>query len=1576
MTVLTKKVHLKSGNLARYIMNTALQIFNPKMKRLIISFLAIVGFSFAVYTPAAQATHVMGADITYKCIDTLKFKFTIKYYRSCNGVAFSNPSSQTKIKCATGGSSASVSLSLVGIRDVTPVCATATKPCNPKNTGFTGEGIEEHEYTVTIDFNKSPYSSLIGSGSSKCCQFIIETGQCCRNSNITSGAANQNFYTFAMMDLCKAPCNSSPSLTTEPIAFLCCNQPFYYNNGASDTSNYDSLSYSFANPLRAQNSNISYSGAYSYTKPFKAYDPTGKGIVNQNANPPIGIFLDPKTGDLIFTPEKCDEVTVAVLEVKEWRKKSSGSGHDLIGITRRDMQFITKTCPGNNPPIIDGPYSYNVCEGTQLCFNVTTDDKVKVPPPPLKAPDPDTVIIKWNRGIPGATFTVVNPTALHQTGRFCWTPPPGSASDLPYSFTVTARDNACPLNAVTVRAFTVLVKPIAEATRDIDTLDCGRYSVESTPGENFKTPAKYTWQLRDTNGVLIFDRKKAYFESTGSFISSKQQDTILFRSGGTYIIQHTINNKSNCPNDYYDTLVVPPLLEVDLAFGPDTFVCAGTVLRLQPAIVNGSQPISYAWGTGDTTPYKDVEVPNRTSDTTFYVEIKDKFNCIAWDSVTVFLKENPLVFIGPDRRICSYDTIMLIPNDSLAYWDDPRDTTEIKISQGDTLFKEWYLNGGLISRDTILVANLEGEYVIKVIDSLGCFATDTMFLNVNDTVQANAGPDMTLCWDEVLVLAAKGLDTATKSYQTGTYRWYEITTPPQKDYIGTMDTVTYNIRATTEFLLELYISEDTTTCFDSDSVLITVNPLPIVKMPSNMEVCCDAGVINLRIPEDPNAKGGVWSCKKNPSYVSNAYIFETAKACGTTTTVHEITYTYVDPTTGCVKNDSFQIKINPLPSVELRNGYFCQDKEIVHLKNDKIIKLPGNPSLGSQQWNCIDCKTYDWSKILKDLGSGGAGAPQEFILQIDEKSMPLGAKASDTIYIEFVYRSQFGCYNRDTALIAVTKVPKIDFAGFPELCWDEGIVELKEISNVTPNDGYWSAYDTMPGTYRAAKDLNNALNFGALQGDTLNTFGTPKPAYPAPYLYYMRYYHDRSGCPTFRDTILIINPLPEPQIIEGPLQIVTNNEPYLFCETNNDIALTGTPAGGTWSSPYGGAMVANSFRPQASPVDQPFYIRYDFVSIKGCRGKDSVQVQIEALPEIDILNADTAICRVDNGMTLAITASYSNTAGITWLAFSGGSVDNTTSATTNFTFNTPSDSVYTRNLYVQTAAGNACPFEDDLFTVTIHPLPKADIVVDNPAGCNPHTGIITTTMNNGVDPGSAKYEWSYTDGASDNTQNPSHQYTTDGTNTATLKLTSAFGCDTTLSLDVDVYPIPVALFTPDPDNSTTAALPRFYFTSKSKVANVLGATIDKYEWDFGDPAAVDDTSTSVNPLFWYPADTGTYTVTLNVTTNHGCTDQFTYPVVIGPDILVFIPNAFSPDGGGPQPNDGFRAIVNEGVQAYHLIIFNRWGERMFETDDREAEWDGTFLGLPCQQDVYAYYLEVTSWSGEPYTYSGTVTLIR
>ncbi|MBR9861178.1 gliding motility-associated C-terminal domain-containing protein, partial [bacterium] len=180
---------------------------------------------------------------------------------------------------------------------------------------------------------------------------------------------------------------------------------------------------------------------------------------------------------------------------------------------------------------------------------------------------------------------------------------------------------------------------------------------------------------------------------------------------------------------------------------------------------------------------------------------------------------------------------------------------------------------------------------------------------------------------------------------------------------------------------------------------------------------------------------------------------------------------------------------------------------------------------------------------------------------------------------------------------------------------------------------------------------------------------------------------------------------------------------------------------------------------------------------------------------------------------------------------------------------------------------------------------------------------------------------------------------------------------------------------PDPNNFTTAALPRFKFNNESSVDPILGSSIVRNSWDFGDLATDKDTSNEESPSYYYEADTNTYQVELIVETNFGCKDTFVYPVVVGPDLIVYIPNAFTPNEAGPAENDDFKAIIS-GEKSMELIIFDRWGEIMFRTTEKEEEWDGTYKGVPVQQDVYSYLLKVTALNDEVYTYTGTITLIR
>jgi len=88
-----------------------------------------------------------------------------------------------------------------------------------------------------------------------------------------------------------------------------------------------------------------------------------------------------------------------------------------------------------------------------------------------------------------------------------------------------------------------------------------------------------------------------------------------------------------------------------------------------------------------------------------------------------------------------------------------------------------------------------------------------------------------------------------------------------------------------------------------------------------------------------------------------------------------------------------------------------------------------------------------------------------------------------------------------------------------------------------------------------------------------------------------------------------------------------------------------------------------------------------------------------------------------------------------------------------------------------------------------------------------------------------------------------------------------------------------------------------------------------------------------------------------------------------------VPTAFSPEGTGPKLNNTFYAVVN-GEKTFHIEVFNRWGEMLWKSDNKQENWNGKFKNENCQQDVYAWVVKVTGYDGEEYRYEGTVTLLR
>jgi hypothetical protein len=963
----------------------------------------------------AIANHVLGSDITYKKVDSLQFEITLTVYRACGASAFS---SKQEITLQCGSTSLTDSISRYAIQEVNLTCDTATNICTPQNSASgSSNGLERHIYKDTFDFTSSPFNSL-----ASCSGMLrVSFSQCCRT--YAGNGASSNHYNYAQFNLQAA--NASPIITSDPSYKVCVNQPVLYNIGAIDTVDYDSISYSWTAPLTSRGWALSYPGTIYPFLPWDVYDPRpGGGSPFPSASPPIGLYLDPKTGDVIFTPTS-SQVSVYVHEIKEWHLDSTGT-RVHVGTIRREMTYKSDSCASNNPPIVNGPFSYNVCEGNELCFNITTSDRVFTPPPPASAPAPDTVLLSWNEGIPGASFTILDTAARLKTGRFCWTPDYASASDLPYSFRVAVKDGQCTSGGRSSRGFRIRVKKRAYTTPTISKVSNTTYSVNSVVDSNsIVWTANYAWLLSDSSQNSILDSLTGKFKSTGFYVSNLSTDTLYLNRNQTYIIKHTINNSPlNCPSIYFDTIKVDSLLETLIDYPADTTICAGSDLTLNTSTVFAQGPVSFQWYKNDTTllvgdtfASLTFTYTDRLGDNTYSVVVSDSSGQHNLDKVRIRSLDNFKQNFNRVYSACFGASITLVL-DSLYYnlqWDKPVDTSyiytaqnnrsisltyqdsflclyndsidfnfnslpvseltdsvtcgfEIELDPGEHSFYRW---SNLLYTRKVTVTN-SGSYSVQLIDSNGCSSRDTVDITIHKA-RISLGSDTTVCTDSIILTSSA----------IGGYLW------------NTMDT-TISVKLFTSGLYWLQVT-DSNGCKPRDSINVNVYSAPTLDLGKDTGFC---------------TKSFTLSAPLNYSYLWNTGATSASVTYYSTSGTYWVTIT---DTNSCHATDTINVGLYPPATVTLGNDTaFCGDSLL-------LTVAPGN--------------SYSWS-LGDTVNSSVVYSSGDQWVQLTDSN---GCLASDTINVTLFspIRESLG---NDTAL-----------------CGDSLLLTLAPGNNYT-----WSTGDTLP----------------------------------------------------------------------------------------------------------------------------------------------------------------------------------------------------------------------------------------------------------------------------------------------------------------------------------------------------------------------------------------------------------------------------------------------------------------------------------------------------------------------------------
>jgi gliding motility-associated-like protein len=465
-------------------------------------------------------------------------------------------------------------------------------------------------------------------------------------------------------------------------------------------------------------------------------------------------------------------------------------------------------------------------------------------------------------------------------------------------------------------------------------------------------------------------------------------------------------------------------------------------------------------------------------------------------------------------------------------------------------------------------------------------------------------------------------------------------------------------------------------------------------------------------------------------------------------------------------------------------------------------------------------------------------------------------------------------------------------------------------------------------------------------------------------------------CPAVTDTMKIAI-VPIAAVNAGPNQYVCSNTPT--------ISLAGivnsNTNGGSWSGSGGGTFI---------PGNTALNATYSMTSSDASNGSvtftltatgnapcpavtDTVKIKIKIPAQVNA-GPDLIMCSSSPAIALGGTVSAGSSTGI-WNTFGTGNFSPANTAL-NATYNASSADINNGTVYlVLTSTNNdVCPAASDTTKLTI--IKKPTINLKNDTIICSYQNPLKIVAN--VTGGSGSYVWS-TSGSGTFTfaggLNAVY-YTMSAADIAAgfvkLTITSVFNgpCgDLSANINVIINPAPIADFTP---STYTANIPNdpVQFTNQSTGAN-------SYYWIFGDGGFTN----LVNPIHNY-VTVGYYTVSLIATNQYGCKDTTDKVIKVISDIQfpnVFTPNLNGSNGGSYNPNDYSNDVFfpyTSGVTDYHLRIFNRWGELIFESQDINVGWDGYFNGKLCQQDAYVWKADVKFFDGRKYNKTGNVTLLR
>jgi gliding motility-associated-like protein len=805
-------------------------------------------------------------------------------------------------------------------------------------------------------------------------------------------------------------------------------------------------------------------------------------------------------------------------------------------------------------------------------------------------------------------------------------------------------------------------------------------------------------------------------------------------------------------------------------------------------------------------------------------------------------------------------------------------------------------------------------------------------------------------------------------------------------------------------------------CTTKDSTTIEIDSIPDASLIAQAPLCNNNDSVQI-VPVYNS--GGTFS---GGSYVSNIGWFNPWL---TAPGAHKVYYSFTDGN-GCGNNDSLAINVNAVPDASINlAGPFCQNdgnQNITPTTNsgglfsgssitsagvfDPLNAIPGpnkvyydftdnngcqnidstyivvdtvpDASMNKATQACVNAPVFDITAVYN---SGGTFSGGSYISNTGQFSPKVATVGLHVVYYSFI--DSKGCQSIDSQFVKVDSFPNAAIVPPADICVNGGNTSILPLENFggtfsggafITNDGifdpsiagvgdfklYYTVLDNnlcnnvdstsihvngLPdasindagplcennNTYTLTPKVNTGGTFSG--GMFINAAGEFDPAVAKTGTHKVFYqYTDGNNCVNLDSNLVIVNEIPDASVTPaGP-----------FCQNGGDQQLAAqVNPGGIFYMDQGIISPDGLLDPMNTGSGQ-HKIYYSFTDLNGCNHVDSTSVNILPIPDASISVVQE---KCPNHKPFKITPAV-NANGL----FSGGPF-----IATNGTFNPALAQIGINKVYyTYTAFGSPSCSNTDSVEVIINPLPSNQITQSDFSGCEPLSVDFQCDPNDSL-------IWNIS-GDLTNTlyQTNEFSYTFDkGDYSFELVSVTPTGCRDTVNSNLTVFALPIATFSYTP-RELYISNPKVNFTDES-----IGA-INSWSWDFGDLNG----SGEQNPTHIYD-NSGQFIVNLEIVDTNSCVNVTMQEVEVQDELLLYIPNAFSPNNDGI--NDVFSA-AGVGFNKITYNIFNRWGEKLYVGVDEG--WNGVYKGKDVQHGVYMYFIEVIDTKGTYHSYSGSVKLLR